>query len=1189
MLRLTQNVAWMMEHHHHHHHHHRTRRRQRSFTIRHNHSAQQRHSVLPPPPPPIMIDPTTAILHYSNINSPWNTQRFVTLFMSLLLLLSCCEAFMPWTNHHHHHDNYDSAPLQPPLRMQLPHRQVQVRVAHPIRIPVSPMTCPASGNFMNDSKQTTRRRRRRPNRTALMASSVHHSQSQQQQSPSSSSKDDTTTTTTTTGFTNIGATPVRPSNTKSKHHKQKSTSSTNTKTKDQICTLFRQAKTYEKMGQWSLAIQNYEHILHTLNPNDAHSYLALAKLQTKRQQYTTAQTIYQNGMIACPTSIHLLQAYAIYEETILQNTTRAQELYEQALQIDSYNPYVCHAYSCMERKMGNIEHAMALLQQALQQTTTAAVVCTLGEMYISRQQYDETRLLYQEHIPKLVRNSPNTNHNNNKNNNHNIQRKNSNMDANREPMEVYLAYAWLEERYYHNDIRAEELLHTALQLCPTSSLIQIALARFDGRRRPQLQLQYDPSSSGRTTPDVAMISTGANATMTIVPTAVTTTLIRANSDHQQQHQPNQQSRNNASVRRLALACMQLEQQQNERNSTPSTIKASSSSSTSSSLSKTNDNKYVDVTTDGRIYNAWANIEVKAKRYHEARKILYRGLIQFPYDHTLLQATGKVEERIGNYTGAQYYYSESLRIQPSAPTLVAYALLNLKNHHHRHHVSVMTPPFIIPTILPNNTQQDMDSMVPTFNVNETKRLFEEALMIDRRHGPAYNAYARTVMEYEQNVTLARTIYERGIHANCTDMASIYHGYARLELSLGNVEIARNILIEGQHEVNRIHIGTDSPHRDRAVFLTHTLGMLELNHHRPLHAYEVFLDGIDRYGNSSQLLLGTALSLVKLGKERQSRDYFEQAVTTDERHAQAWQAWGMMEMRGGNYKTAKVILECGIRSTPRYGPLWHAFGLLESRTGNIEMARKLFEKGIDVAPNHVGLYQSWATLELREENYGEAKALIAEALTRDKHNGVGWMIASDIEQQMGHYGLSLLVLRRGIECSESSNNQNSKVRLYRALGDTLVRLGKIVEARQVLEQGITIDPMYAPLYHSLAELEARVGNVEELARLNKRTASIFSTNALLQAASKSTDTFNQSALNSRPVFLQNNPSSDVSQNVAALAKRIVPEEEEEKGNVGVNRQPNESSIFLDNLMNSYCLDDDGICDLIRGERNNIEDDC
>jgi crooked neck len=965
------------------------------------------------------------------------------------------------------------------------------------------------------------------------------------------------------------------------------------------------------MGQWSLAIQNYEYILETLNPHDAHSYLALAKLQTKRQQYTTAQTIYQNGIVACPTSIHLLQAYAIYEETITHNTTKAQQLYEQALHIDSYNPYVCHAYSCMERKMGNLHHATSLLQQALRYSTTAAVVCTLGELYIAQQQYDQTRLLYEEHIPKIIHK--------NQNNHRNGKRQ----DAVRELMEVYLAYAWLEERYYNNHIRAEQLLHTALQLCPTSNVIQIALARFDGRRRPQSQ-----TLTATTTGSTTAMGTGKGVLSTLpnpsyqlssVPVSTDTKLLATKSitsssvllsttssismrstinnptfvEQKQQHVPyhhhpsSKRVRNSASIRRLASACMKFEQQKQEQDDIGKSAMTATTSvpSSSSSLSS---KSYIDIPSDGRLYNAWANMEVKAKRYQEARKILYRGLLHFPYDHTLLQATGRVEERLGNYSGAQYYYGASLQIQPSAPTLVAYALLNLKNHNFGAPSDVVSKGVMDDNGNKTNGNSSINLMAPKLNMNETKQLFEEALMIDRRHGPAYNAYARTVMEYDNDVHLARTIYERGIRANCTDMASIYHGYARLELSLGNVEVARNILIEGQHEVNRINIGTDSPHRDRAVFLTHTLGMLELNHHRPNHAYDVFLDGIDRYGNSSQLLLGTALSLVKLGKERQARDYFEQAVTTDERHAQAWQAWGMMEMRGGNYKTAKVLLECGIRNTPRYGPLWHAYGLLESRMGNIEMARTLFEKGIEVAPNHVGLYQSWATLELREENYNVAKDLIAEALTRDKHNGVGWMIAADIEQQMGNDGLSLLVLRRGIECSESSNNNHNKVRLYRALGDTLVRLGKIVEARQVLEEGISIDPFYAPLYHSLAELEARVGNVEELARLNKRTASIFNTNALLQATSKSNDTYHRAVMNSQSVFLQNNPSSDVLQNVAALSKRIGPEEEKKVGNISPNRLPNESSIFLDNLMNSYCLDDDGICDLIRGEPNDQEVD-
>jgi hypothetical protein len=41
---------------------------------------------------------------------------------------------------------------------------------------------------------------------------------------------------------------------------------------------------------------------------------------------------------------------------------------------------------------------------------------------------------------------------------------------------------------------------------------------------------------------------------------------------------------------------------------------------------------------------------------------------------------------------------------------------------------------------------------------------------------------------------------------------------------------------------------------------------------------------------------------------------------------------------------------------------------------------------------------------------------------------------------------------------------------------------------------MDPLHAPLYHSLAELEARVFNIQGLAELNKRAAQIFHNNAL-----------------------------------------------------------------------------------------------
>jgi tetratricopeptide (TPR) repeat protein len=372
---------------------------------------------------------------------------------------------------------------------------------------------------------------------------------------------------------------------------------------------------------------------------------------------------------------------------------------------------------------------------------------------------------------------------------------------------------------------------------------------------------------------------------------------------------------------------------------------------------------------------------------------------------LFQAAGKVEERVGNYTDTRRLYSKSLQLEHSAPTLVAYAMLELRH--------------------PEGNKLDYARV---------KGFFEEALLVDPRHGPAYNAYGNA--EYQQgSIEEARTIFERGVRAECADAASLYHGYGKFELSLGNVERARSILEKGLEEVRMKGLGTDSTHRDRAKFLYHTLGMLELNANRPMVATEIFQDGIQRCGNSSRLLLGAALGEMKVGKEDAARKLFERSVLSDKKHAQAWQAWGVMETRAGNFKAASTLFKCGIRSAPKHGALWHGYSCLEMKKGNVQNARTLFAGGLEKNPGYIPLYQGWALLELREENYVAARKLISEALTRNKQNGSGWLIAAQIEEEQGNQGLVSLLLRRGIECAPND------AELYRKLGDCLVGRGRI----------------------------------------------------------------------------------------------------------------------------------------------------
>jgi tetratricopeptide (TPR) repeat protein len=796
-----------------------------------------------------------------------------------------------------------------------------------------------------------------------------------------------------------------------------------------ILYMFRTAKNMERQGRWGEALTLLDQILQK-DPKDAHSHLAMAKLEARREgkishQTTTtnqnlskhqitpsrARKAFENGTCACPQSVHLWQGWAIYEQS-RGNVDKARELFEKALILEPHNSYVCHAYSLMERKLGNDDRAVELIERALyadNANVTAALVCSLGEWLIASGKHVEARELYSHQLPRLT--------------------------TEKDRVEVYLASAWLEERHSRDLVRAKELLERALAISPTSSLANVALARLEGR----IQAAEETSGQNQIYSRNARLHNKSAAALA------------------------------ATAQRLASICEDLY------------VKGTTKRKCNNH-DKTFDRKRIKHKSaeDGRIFNALATLEIKQRKFHSAREVLRKGRALYPYDHNLLTAAGKVEEHLGNHTAARQFYGESLKLEPSAPTLVAYALLEL-NHPSKSGVS------------PQDSSTSLSSPSRSVQANFTlvKGLFEEAILLDPRNGPAYNAYGNAEAR-RGAIKEARSVFQRGVQANCSDAASIYHGYGMLELSLGNVDEARTILQQGLESVrqNQDMILSDIPHRDRARFLSHTLGMLELNSNRPAVALEIFQEGIERCGNTSRLLLGAALSEMRLGKDDAARRLFERSVVADKRHAEAWQAWGAMETRAGQFKKASLIFQNGIKNAPRHGSLWHGYASLELKRENVMNARTLFAAGIKKSTRrHYALFQGWAMLELREGNYQAARKLISEALTRNKKNGRGWIIAAQIEKQDGHHsGLVSLLLRRGIECDPSD------AELYRELGEYLVSQGKIEDAREVFEKGMEVNPMYAPLYHSMAELEARICNLDGLAKLNKRAAELFNQNAL-----------------------------------------------------------------------------------------------
>eukprot|EP00581_Thalassiosira_minuscula_P016001 CAMPEP_0183720522 /NCGR_PEP_ID=MMETSP0737-20130205/13113_1 /TAXON_ID=385413 /ORGANISM="Thalassiosira miniscula, Strain CCMP1093" /LENGTH=1088 /DNA_ID=CAMNT_0025950397 /DNA_START=204 /DNA_END=3470 /DNA_ORIENTATION=+ len=878
--------------------------------------------------------------------------------------------------------------------------------------------------------------------------------------------------------------------------------SINQNKKRRVRYLYSKARSLEKRGLWRESSEILESILE-LEPKDAHSYLALARLESRRerggrvggrqssrnedgeqkqpqqQRYENARQIFEIGTAHCPASVHLWHAWAMHEQT-LGNNSKARELFEKALELDPWNGYVCHAYGMLEMQSSRsssaadkeedddskelegdddgVKKARQLWQRGLTYQPSAALVTSLGQLYIASGHPHSARELYSTYIPKLTNE--------------------------RERIEVYLAAASLEETAYGDVEKA-------------SHLLKEALARGDGN------VQHDSRAY------VALARLGTSGGL------VDDLVVK---------------------KRLKEICVkQLKRARGQKDVAAFSVK------------------------DGRLFNAWAKLESKSNNLREARKILRNGRMMYPRDHTLLQAAGNIEERLGNVTGARDLYSASLHLEPSAPALIAYAMLELRS--------------------PEEGKKKQP------NITMVRKLLNEALLIDPKHGPVYNALGN-LERREGNPERAKRLYQDGIEVNCTDAPSVYHGLAKLHLSLGEVEEARSVLQQGLamfdnpgrsnsssssssssssnsttstydeggfHNNAATTTSAYSRRNENVAFLAHTLAMIEINvNNNAMRAKEALRLGLWHCRNSPQLLLAMGLCESRLGNENAARYMFERSLTADQKHAQAWQAFGVMEMQSGNFRTAKTLFECGLKNSPTHGALWQAYGTLESWKGHISEARLLFAAGIQKCPQHVPLYQAWACLELRSGDVITAKRLIGEALTKDKRNGSGWLVAAKIEEKMGNAGLVGLILRRGIECAPGD------VELYRALAEHEINRGKIDSARELLEKGIEINPLHAPLYHSLAELEARVFNIEGLAKLNKRTAEIFSSDATAPPPSSSK---RMQAWGSK---IKQGRSAKIPDGIAALAQKIGVDSDTNASIAGGSLE----DVDPESLINSMC---------------------
>ena len=395
-----------------------------------------------------------------------------------------------------------------------------------------------------------------------------------------------------------------------------------------VRTMFRQAKEMERTGQWKQACIHLNKILE-YDPYDSHSYLALGRLQSRREQGNSSSSISNShsnnhspssaSTLRSSGKVKLVSVDNHDDESLfttrkdtkslsskLKNVNSDEETEITPLLIVNSGPrsdarnvfykgtehcpdsiHLWQAWALHEQSQCNVDFARYLFQKALFLDESNSYVChgygllehkcgnfdaamELWERPLKSSEKGKTTAALVCSIGKLLVAKGELNKARDL-----YMRYVLKIKSEREICEVYLAAAWLEEKHFLNIERAEELLNIALTVSPGNSRASIALARLAGRK-----VDLEEASNG-----------------------------------------NALSAKEDIVRRRQLAT------KNELKETCEKLIGEYKT-----LRKRKEGQ--SEVLDGRLFNAWANMEVQDKNYTAARRILSEGRTLFPHDHSV---------------------------------------------------------------------------------------------------------------------------------------------------------------------------------------------------------------------------------------------------------------------------------------------------------------------------------------------------------------------------------------------------------------------------------------------------------------------------------------------------------------------------------------------------------------------------
>ncbi|KAJ1626592.1 hypothetical protein T492DRAFT_909996 [Pavlovales sp. CCMP2436] len=662
-----------------------------------------------------------------------------------------------------------------------------------------------------------------------------------------------------------------------------------------------------------------------LDDSDAHSWLALARVEALTGSLRGARALIAEALIKCPGNVHLMHAGALFDGR-MGRLEDARALFKDALAASPGNTYVVHAWGLLEQQAGQVELARELYSRSVVKRPHAPICQAWAALEAMQGNPDLARTLHRQAVELvaldgggLARGVP--------------------APAERVKL-VDGLLTWAEfEHTQGNDETVSELVERALatgaaaakchaklaQLEERSSRVTSARGRFKAaaacddadasifnlwasfeRRQGKLDeaLRILREGSIRFPRDAVLLQSAGTLQERNNNVEAARDLL-ARSIRCKPRAPayvawallESRAGEYARARQLFDAGFQLEPSHGPLHNAYAAMESRLGNHDAARLIFANASK-AHPTPD--LWHGWGSLELRLGKTERARWLWARGASAAAHDTSFLwHSLGCLELGGGNMEAADAAFTAGLRRMPrSSPLLLGRARVRI-------------------------ARGDVDG---------ARKVLRQAVNADAAHAHAWQAWG--LMEKAQgNTQVAIDLFKRGL-AHSPEHGALWQAYGKLEAERRNASGARSLFKQGLQQAP-----------DHAPLVA-AWARLELHEGQDEVASVLVRNALAKCGphpnpRPPELLTLQLQIALRQGDRALARFYFEDGIRSAPKHAPLFRIWALSEEQKGDYAKARVTFEDGLRADPHHAQLYHAWARMEGKLANLDGLAKLAE--------------------------------------------------------------------------------------------------------------------------------------------------------------------------------------------------------------------------------------------------------